>query len=486
MHLSTQQLFKKFYTWFLRSTTGTHQRIRNHRTGVLFSLAILPVLGMSPAQAGTFIDVFAKNAQGSGYSTRATASTTDAFGNTYVTGNFSKLGGSMVMGGFTLSAIGPQDAFVAKFDPAGAVLWARNYGGTTASIFGKTIGLDSSGNVVVGGDFSGGNVTMPYMLKIGNSDAFLMKMDANGNMIWARNYGGSLANASILQLAEDSAGNTVAVGQFNKANLTNPSLAMFNGALAGYNSFAIKVDVSGYTLWAQRFGGATTAAVANGVAIDSAQNIVIAGGYWGGVMTTPALPSPAGTNCYVIKLNSVGGLVWAKNFGSYSGGMQCISVATDAAGNIGVGGNYGGSPTNPVLPQFGSSENNTFGLKLNSVGTLLFASGFGGAESLGQNAGVALDANGNMLLSGWSQGPMTSPALSPVSASYIYSVLLGPTGAIRWTWNLGSGDASYGVSANSANTFAADGSRNMTYAGFLYNYNYSVSNPVIARVAIPL
>ena len=199
---------------------------------------------------------------------------------------------------------------------------------------------------------------------------------------------------------------------------------MFNGALAGYNSFAIKVDVSGYTLWAQRFGGATTAAVANGVAIDSAQNIVIAGGYWGGVMTTPALPSPAGTNCYVIKLNS--------------------------------------------------------------VGTLLFASGFGGAESLGQNAGVALDANGNMLLSGWSQGPMTSPALSPVSASYIYSVLLGPTGAIRWTWNLGSGDASYGVSANSANTFAADGSRNMTYAGFLYNYNYSVSNPVIARVAIPL
>ena len=476
MGLTKQQ--EKIQTKFLGN-------LRKHLGGMLLSLAILPLLVISPAHAGTFIDVFAKNAQGSGYSTGATASATDAFGNTYVTGNFSKLGGSMVMGGFTLSAIGPQDAFVAKFGPTGAVLWARNYGGATASTFGKTIGLDSSGNVIVGGEFFGGNVTTPYLFRIGNSDAFLMKMDANGNMIWARNYGGSLANASLIRLAEDGAGNTVAVGQFNKANLTNPSLAMFNSALAGYNSFAIKVDISGNTLWAQRFGGATTAAVANGVAIDTAQDIVIAGGYWGGVMTTPALPSPAGTNCYVIKLNSVGGLVWAKNFGSYSGGMQCISVATDAAGNIGVGGNYSGSPANPVLPQFGSNNNNTFGLKLNSIGTLLFASGFGGAASMGQNAGVALDAYGNMLLSGWSQGPMTSPALAPVSASYVYSVLLGTTGAIRWTWSLASGDASYGVSANSANTFAADGSHNMTYAGFLYNYSFSVSSPVIARVAIP-
>lgn len=467
MHLSMQQLLTRIYTL------------------ILISVAILPLLGLSPAQAGTFTDVFTKNAQGSGYSTGATASTTDAYGYTYVTGNFSRLGGSMVMGGFTLSAIGPQDAFVAKLGPAGEVLWARNYGGTTASTFGKTIGLDSSGNVVVGGYFSGGDVTTPYMMKIGNADAFLMKMDTNGNMIWARNYGGSLANASIARLAEDSAGNTVAVGQFNKANLTNPSLAMFNSASTGYNSFAIKVDMTGYTVWAQRFGGATTAAVANGVAIDPAKNIVIAGGYWGGVMTTPALPSPAGTNCYLIKLNSDGGLVWAKNFGSYSGGMQCVSVATDAAGNIGVGGDYDGSPSNPVLPPFGSNNNNTFGLKLNSGGTLLFASGFGGDSSLGQNAGVALDAYGNMLLSGWSQGPMTSPALSPVSTSFIYSVLLGPTGTIRWTWSLASGNASYGVLANSANTFAADGSNNMTYAGSLYNYNFSVSNPVIARVAIP-
>ena len=55
--------------------------------------------------------------------------------------------------------------------------------------------MDSTGNVYLGGYFATSNLTTPVLSKIGNQDAFALKLDSSGNTTWAKNFGGSGAGA---------------------------------------------------------------------------------------------------------------------------------------------------------------------------------------------------------------------------------------------------------------------------------------------------
>src|ERR1700753_2209030 len=89
---------------------------------------------------------------------------TDAAGNSYVTGTFTSA--SIIFGTYTLTntpGFGnpATDLFIVKYDPSGNVVWAKNYGGTSAAYgvaSGKGIALDGSGNIYVTGIYFGDNV----------------------------------------------------------------------------------------------------------------------------------------------------------------------------------------------------------------------------------------------------------------------------------------------------------------------------------------
>ena len=130
----------------------------------------------------------------SGASTQVNATATDAAGNVYVAGNFS--GATLSVGGVTLTRIGMQDAFVAKYRVAGLVVWARNYGGSGGAVAdGLSLAVDSAGSVYLGGSFYHANLTTPALTKIGATDAYALKLDTSGAVLWAKNFGGSGASA---------------------------------------------------------------------------------------------------------------------------------------------------------------------------------------------------------------------------------------------------------------------------------------------------
>jgi hypothetical protein len=93
--------------------------------------------------------------------TRATA--VDASGNVYLAGYFD--GATFTLGSVTLTKIGGSDAFVAKLDASGTVLWAKNFGGSGAYAYGQGIAVDNSGNVYLGGSFESANLTTPALTK---------------------------------------------------------------------------------------------------------------------------------------------------------------------------------------------------------------------------------------------------------------------------------------------------------------------------------
>ena len=148
---------------------------------------------------------------------RANGLAVDSNGNAYVVGEFT---GTLQLPGTSLAtAVTDQNAFIARFDPAGAVTWARQMGGTLADSA-RAVTVDTSNQVFIAGYFSGaaafGSETL---VSVANTyDAFIARLDTNGTFAFAQQAGGSdLGGDFGLGVAVDSAGNALLAGYFNGA-----------------------------------------------------------------------------------------------------------------------------------------------------------------------------------------------------------------------------------------------------------------------------
>jgi hypothetical protein len=91
--------------------------------------------------------------------------------------------GGYILGGFTQSfGSGPQDMLVIKLDSQGNIQWAKTYGGMGYELGGYIIQTQDGGYIVSGSTTSFG---------AGGWDLLVLKLDPNGNIQWAKTYGGS-------------------------------------------------------------------------------------------------------------------------------------------------------------------------------------------------------------------------------------------------------------------------------------------------------
>ncbi len=136
--------------------------------------------------------------------------TTDAAGNIYITSSFNK--SSMTIGSNTLLNSDPSgksyDIFVAKYSPAGTLVWASSIGGNDND-YGFGITVSGTGYIYVAGAFYSASIkvgtsviTNPYA----NSLAFIAKFSSAGTPSWAQSAGG-INGAFAVGLAKDNSGN---------------------------------------------------------------------------------------------------------------------------------------------------------------------------------------------------------------------------------------------------------------------------------------
>lgn len=172
---------------------------------------------------------------------RATGVAVDSVGNAYVVGEF---GGTMQLPGVSLStAVSDQNAFIARFDAAGTVNWARQAGGTLPDSA-RAVTVDRGDRVFVAGYFSGSaTFGAETIVSVGNTfDAFLARLDTNGNFAFAQQAGGSDLGGDIaMGVAADAAGNAILAGYFNGVSaLGNTSPESVGGEdifVARFNAF---------------------------------------------------------------------------------------------------------------------------------------------------------------------------------------------------------------------------------------------------------
>ena len=213
---------------------------------------------------------------------------------------------------------GPSFAgFVLKLNTKGNFGWVSPFVSLSTSGFSvaDSVALDG-GNVIVGGAYRGsvdfnpgsGTTTLPT-----GGRGFITKLSSTGSLVWAKALEGGDYSVFVNGLAVDAAGSIYATGFFDGTVDLDPGAGTQTRTTAGGNDiFALKLDAAGNFVWGTTFGG-TGNDNGQGIAVDTAGTVYLAGSYRG---TVDFDPDPIGThwlinpgtfsNLYLVKLKPAG------------------------------------------------------------------------------------------------------------------------------------------------------------------------------------
>ncbi len=339
----------------------------------------------------------------------------DSSGNAYVSGEAGT--------GFPLlypfqgkHAGGMSDIFVAKLNPWGSALIYSTYiGGSDRDAqwmqySGNGIAVDGSGNVYITGTTFSSDFPTRNALQVaysgGGSDAFVTKLNASGNALVYSTYIGGGGKDQGFGIAVSSSGNAFVTGSTDSSNFPKANPFQGSNTAAKSDAFAIKMDASGSALLYSYLYGGSENDYGTAIALDSADNAYLTGRTGSTNFPTKnpfqsTNKSPQMGDAFVTKVNALGEVVYS----TYLGGdytEEGSGIAVDASGNVYVTG-FTGSPNFPTANAFQPTRGGGFDVfitKLNSSGNALVYSTFLGGAEDEYGGGIAVDSSGNVYVTG--------------------------------------------------------------------------------------
>lgn len=251
----------------------------------------------------------------------------------------------MTDGGYLICAFstswnggGNSDAYLIRTNSNGDTLWTNSFGGADDDGFNSAIELAQGGNIIACG------FTESY--GAGGNDIYIVKTNASGNMLWNKSIGAfSDDNMYSMLLTSDG-----------KLLITGSTLS----AGAGINdAFATMIDTNGNVLWAKTFGSTD---------VDEAYSTVETPG--GNFLISGSTAFGAGNyDAWLLKIDNAGTLLWNKTYGGAAGLEDGNVIINAPGGNYLVVGRTG---------SFGTGNDDHFLFNVDSDGNLRWAKAIGG------------------------------------------------------------------------------------------------------------
>ncbi len=354
-----------------------------------------------------------------------------------------------------------NDVFVTKLNSEGKLIWAKRIGNKFESVI-EGIDVDINGNILLIGTFYG---TLDFdsgveLVAKGSNDVFFLKLDSNGNFVWAKNLG-SKYNDYGCKIKSDINGDIYLTSTYSGTIEFSKGLGLDSLTPLGDGDICIlKISKNGDIKWAKSFGGMNDDYLED-MCLDPFGNILLTGYFTGTTDFDPSagifeITSFGYEDAYISKLNSNGDFIWAVQLGGSYNSDRGYGITTDKKGNVFVTGSFfetadfDPSPGKYELTSFNGSED-MYICKLDQNANLMWAIAIGaGSNDVGYS--VTTDSLGNIYSAGkfagivdFNPGPKVNNLESFLGSTDIFVSKFNRYGDYLWAASMGGSYYDEGV-----------------------------------------
>ena len=331
--------------------------------------------------------------------------------NTVGGGNYDKLyaveetpDGGYIVGGQSLSGggwgdksesnKGGYDYWIVKLDEDGVVEWDRSYGGLGNDQL-YNVQPTSDGGYIIAGTSDSGISGDKTENRVGNSDYWVIKTDASGNIIWQNDIGGLMFD-NVYSAYETADGGYI-LGGTSTSGISGDKTAGNYGVV---DYWIVKLNSAGTVVWDKTIGGTLNDYLY--AVIPTADGGSIACGMSESGLTGNKTDNTNGLYDYwVVKLDNSGNITWQNSIGG-TGNDYAFVNAIDQTSD----GGYAIAGYSQSLISGDKTEANTGSwdywiLKINSTGSILWQTVLGGVSGDYANA-ISATTDGGFIVGGFS------------------------------------------------------------------------------------
>ena len=310
------------------------------------------------------------------------------------------------LGDLFASNLGGHDAFLVKYNSEGNVLWTKQFG-TSSSDHAMAVSIDTSNNIVVAGYTTGALTTN----NAGGIDVIVRKYSSVGTILWTKQFGTS-ANDDLFD---------VVVGNDDSIVLVGRTKGVLDGInMGGEDAFLRKYSTNGNVIWTKQFG-TTGNDFARAVEVDSVGNVIVGAQTQGSLEFGVA--NAGGSDIVLRKYSSTGTILWTKQFGTSANDWP-QGIAVNSVDDIVIAG---------AISSSGSSD--VFVRKYGQNGNSLWLRQFG-TDNLDWASDVTINNLDEIIIVGETWGNLAKS--NPLAKADVFLHQLNGAGNASWTYQFGT------------------------------------------------
>jgi hypothetical protein len=343
------------------------------------------------------------------------------------------------------SSKGGADYWIVRVNAAGNKLWDKTFGGNGTDSLRAAL-LTADGGFLLGGTSNSARSGDKTETSKGNEDFWVIRIDAQGNKLWDKTFGGEGFD-KLTSLAATTDGNFLLGGY----STSQQSFDKFENARGLSDYWLLKIDgLLGDKLWDKTYGGSATEVLST-IRVAADGTIFLAGTSNSASSGEKTEPSKGGYDFWVIKLNNQGAKLWDKTYGgSGNDFLQGFQPAPDNKGYVLAGTSYSGAAQDKTSASRGSAD--YWMLKINAEGTKQWDNSFGGS-GFDQLALLLPTPDKGFLLGGTSASGLSGDKTqNSFGAEDYWIVKVDTTGKKQWDKTMGGTGKDQLFSAHSTST----------------------------------
>lgn len=298
---------------------------------------------------------------------------------------------SEVSGDRTAASNGRSDYWLVKIDASGNKVWDKAYGGSGDDDFTTAI-VTTDGNFLLGG-FSNSDASETKSEDArGDRDFWVLKIDTEGNILWDKTYGGS--SADELHAISLAPGGGFLLGGRSMSPVSGEKTEAARGEWFDY--WVVRIDEAGNKHWDRTLGGdnndvlyAITPSADGGFLLGGASN--------SGISADKTAPHRGFDDYWAVKIDAEGNKSWDASYGGESQDLLFDILPVAEGGYLLGGFSHSGISGNRTVPQKGFGDR--WLVRVDAEGTTLWDTSIGG-ESYDNLWAMIATADGGALLGG--------------------------------------------------------------------------------------